>query len=361
LAGQFGYNTNYDAKTGNITFTNESGLAKTLNKGQYAMMNDSASLPMSKALALFGGSFGYDNQMVKNGGYGWQYGVEPKREDYKTLQEFYDADNKYIQSLLENPNLLPSAVGNYQLTLPTAGISRSTDVYGRIIDGNSIKWLGRDGSQLWSTFAPNTNWHQTGSGSDDKELGDAYSRNLSRFASQTIFKRGDNIGQTPSTLDGVSYDGGKAYQQYQDDLVNKYSKLQMRNPWAQALKGNDQGNNVQTAKAVATQVNSPATAQTAVTETAPATLASQKAVQQAVQQPQTVYTTNANALKDIGIRDFGNAYGYDVGWNGTSPYLTKNGQVFNFGQNDFTTKDGRSYMSGDMADLLLGNGNTSYL
>lgn len=151
---------------------------------------------------------------------------EPDRSDYKNKEEFYKADNEYIKKLLENPNALPdTGVEGYKLTMPTEGVSRSTDVYGRKIEDNMLKFLGKDGEVVWQVFIPNLHWHKTKDGQQDPEVGDAYSRNLSRYAAETVLKRGDEIGEKKPLLNGVVYDGGEAYRQFQAQLYNVYNKM----------------------------------------------------------------------------------------------------------------------------------------
>ncbi|MBM7853703.1 hypothetical protein JOC37_000068 [Desulfohalotomaculum tongense] len=154
------------------------------------------------------------------------YLKEPDRSGYKSREEFYEADNEYIKKLLENPNALPdTGIEGYKLTKPTEGVSRSTDVYGRKIEDSMLKFLGKDGQVVWQVFVPNLHWHKTKGGRQDPEVGDAYSRNLSRYAAKTVLKRGDEIGEKKTLLDGVIYDGGQAYRQFQRQLYSEYNKM----------------------------------------------------------------------------------------------------------------------------------------
>ncbi|MTI80436.1 MAG: hypothetical protein FH758_06050 [Firmicutes bacterium] len=155
-----------------------------------------------------------------------KYLDEPERSEFNSAEEFYEADNKYVKKLLENPNALPdTGVEGYKLTRPTEGVSRSTDVYSRKIDDNMLKFLDEDGDTVWQVFVPNLNWHKTNTMQQDAEVGDAYSRNISRYAAKTIFKRGESADDQNPVLDGVAYDGGKAYREFQSDLYNQFNKM----------------------------------------------------------------------------------------------------------------------------------------
>lgn len=273
----------------------------------------------------------------------------PKRSDYQNIQDFYNADNAYVKALVENPNNLPS---DYGLAIPTAGVNRSNDVYGRQVVDNMLQYLGKDGNVVSQLFIPDLNWHQTGSGFDDREVGDVYSRNTSRYSAESIMKRGDQIGITPTSLNGVAYDGGKAHEQFMDDLTNKYSKaIQYFDTMTQnalpvagyntpTKDTPNTGVTSQVAKAVANPVNS----------------AQVSNVNQQVAPQQINATVNGNlgGMFNVGIRDWGNSNGYDVGWDGSSPYLTKNGQKIAFGPNDFKEVNGRTYMTNTMANAILG-------
>lgn len=117
----------------------------------------------------------------------------------------------FIKRLMEDESALPQE----HLTRPTAGMYRSTDVFGRQYNGETkmLEFTGHDGELVWQTYVPNQNWIQYADGRQDKEVGDAYLKQHNPYFAQSTFIRGNAIGTpNPTLADGEVYDGGKAYQ-----------------------------------------------------------------------------------------------------------------------------------------------------
>lgn len=169
----------------------------------------------------------YANNVSKSTSNSTQYIKEPRRSDFANIEDFYKADNEYIQQLLANPHAIPEIAtdSNYKLTRPEKGISRSTDVYSRVVEDNMLKYLGNDGNVVWQIFVPNLNWQKVSDGKNDSAVGDVYSRNTSRYSAEVVFKRGSEIGEPKPILKGEVYDGGKAYKEFQKNLITLYGQL----------------------------------------------------------------------------------------------------------------------------------------
>lgn len=163
-----------------------------------------------------GGSGGWrrrdNNDSSSSGGY--QYISEPDKDDY----DGWYGEGGYYDRLLNDPYALPETPSGYKLTIPTDGVSRSTDVYVKRYNPQTkmIEYLGQSGDTIWRDYVANPYWRQTSSGFEDPELGDAYSRQTSKYGAITRFVRDpEKFGQNPSW-----YDGGQSYNAMNNYLDN---------------------------------------------------------------------------------------------------------------------------------------------
>ena len=126
------------------------------------------------------------------------------------LNSLSKVSNEYGLGLLD-PNNLPGFIDNngtkFTLaTAPTAGVSRSTDVvspptFDTDSHGNIIRTDHTYSGDVRSVIANTGGWTKTGSGTDDQEVGDTYYRQISPYAAEGRYVRGDRIGSTPSWYD----------------------------------------------------------------------------------------------------------------------------------------------------------------
>lgn len=140
----------------------------------------------------------------------YKQAYEPKRSNYSNKNDFFKAANEYRLSLL-NPYTLPGFYledGNAYdyVHVPEEGKSHSRDIvmpptFDVDKGGNIVRTDHTLSGDINHTIFNLGGWRQTADGRNDPEVGDAYSRQISPYAAETVYKRGNEIGTTPSWYD----------------------------------------------------------------------------------------------------------------------------------------------------------------